>query len=50
MNTPWWILGVVGGLCLLGMLFEIIVLARALIARRSGRRREDDYSNLSDAQ
>lgn len=32
MNTPWWILGVVGGMCLLAMLFEIIALARWFVA------------------
>lgn len=38
MNQLWWIPASVGGLCLMAMLFEIIDLARWMIADRA-----DDY-------
>lgn len=45
MNTPWWILGVVGGMCLLAMLFEIITLARTLVANRSEPRHPEQHEH-----
>jgi hypothetical protein len=46
MNTPWWILGAVGGLCLMAMLFEIINLARTLVARRRFARHPEQHEHV----